>query len=56
MNLGQTPGAPFTAPPVPTALADPQHVAQMKESLELDELRLREAQIEELLITDPPRR
>jgi len=35
------------------ALSDEVHLRQTKESLELRELRLRENQLEELLLTDP---
>lgn len=47
--------SPYSAPSPATALAAIDHSKQMRDSLELDELRTREAQIEELLITDPLR-
>lgn len=52
---GPAPESPFRLPPAATALADSNHAEQQREALELEELRTREAQIEELLITDPLR-
>ena len=43
---------PAPAPTVPIQ-AEPDHEAQNKEALAIDELRLKEEQIAEMLITDP---
>lgn len=42
------------APPTPAAeIAEPNHERQTRESIELDELALREDQVGELLLSDP---
>lgn len=38
-----------------TAIAEPNHIKQSADALEQDEIRLREEEIAELLITDPLR-
>lgn len=47
-------GAPahYIAPPT-AEIAEPNHVAQDRESRLMDELKMREDQIEELLLSDP---